>query len=144
MTIGSQRVRWVLGAAVLALGCGGGDGGPAGPPKVATITVTSPASQLEVGSNIQLSARAVDSKGTTLTGRVIAWQSSAPATATVDATGVVHGVAAGAVTITASSEGVTGTAQLTVIQPPALRLMRTKGSVGRLASKVCRALFMSA
>ncbi len=123
MTNGSQRVRWVLGAALIALGCGGGDGGPSGPPKIATITVTSPASQLEVGSNIQMTARAVDSKGTTLTGRVIAWQSSSPTTATVDATGVVHGVAPGPVTITASAEGVSGTAQVTVIQPPVVAVV---------------------
>jgi hypothetical protein len=78
-----------------------------------------------------LTARAVDSKGTTLTGRVIAWQSSAPASATVDANGVVTGVAAGPVTITASSEGVSGTAQLTVIQQPvvSVRILERTPSV---------------
>jgi len=49
-----------------------------------------------------------------LTGRVVGWASSNPAIATVSATGLVTGVAAGAATITATSEGKSGTAAITV------------------------------
>lgn len=115
--MGSQKLCGLLAASVLVLGCGGNDG-PSGPPKIATITVSTPASQIEVGSNVQLTARAVDASGTTLTGREITWQSSAQSTASVSGSGIVSGLTPGQVTITASSEGVSGTAQITVITLP--------------------------
>ena len=124
MNIGRHKLLGMLVASALVMGCGG-DNGPSGPPKIATITVSSPATQIEIGSNIQLSVRVVDASGTTLTGRVITWQSSAPAIATVDNNGIVSGLAPGAVTITASSEGVSGTAQLTVIRLPVVSVIIT-------------------
>ncbi len=123
MRIGRQKFLVAVAAAVALTGCGGGDSGPSGPPKIATITVSAPSTQLEIGSNIQLSARAVDSKGTTLTGRVLTWQSSQPAIATVDNSGIVSGLTPGSTTITASSEGVSGTVQLTVIQLPVVSVV---------------------
>lgn len=118
MNIARQRFLAAVAASVALVGCGGGDNGPSGPPKIATITISAPSTQLEIGSNIQLSARAVDSKGTTLTGRTLSWQSSAPAIATVDNSGIVSGLTPGNTTITASSEGVSGTVLLTVIRLP--------------------------
>jgi polysaccharide lyase-like protein/Big-like domain-containing protein len=49
-----------------------------------------------------------------LTGRGVAWASSSMSTATVSASGLVTGVAPGTATITASSEGKSGTATVTV------------------------------
>ncbi len=56
--------------------------------------------------------------GNVLTGRVVTWASSVPAVATVSATGLVTGVAAGTSTITATSEGKSGTASVTVTAVP--------------------------
>src|SRR5205814_2232154 len=55
-----------------------------------------------------------DGAGRALLGRAVAWSSSNTGVATVSGTGLVSGVAAGSATITATSEGVRGTAALTV------------------------------
>ena len=99
---------------VLALGaCGGGDSGP---PAVATVTVTPAAAQVEAGLTTQLTASAKDSKGTTLS-NPITWSSGAATVASVSATGLVTGVAAGSATITAAAGGKEGTATITVVPP---------------------------
>jgi alpha-amylase len=48
-----------------------------------------------------------DAIGNTLTGRVVTWNSSNPAVASVDANGLVQALAAGQTQITATSEGIT-------------------------------------
>src|SRR5207245_3983187 len=58
-----------------------------------------------------------------LAGRAVAWPSSNPAIATVSASGLVAGVAAGAVTITATSEGQSGMASVTVANVPVASVM---------------------
>jgi len=91
---------------------GGGNGGPA---PVGAVVVTPATASVVIGRTTQLAATAKDAAGNVLTGRAVAWSSSAPAVATVDATtGVVTGVSAGAATVTATSEGKTGTAAVTV------------------------------
>ena len=105
-------------AALLLQACGGGGGEPAGPPKVASVAVTALASQVEVGATVQFSASARDAKGNAMTGKAISWSSSAPAVASVDASGVVSGVAPGAATITATADGVSGTQPITVVPVP--------------------------
>jgi len=82
---------------------------------VATVTVTPNAPAVKVGATVALAATAKDEQGNVLAGRAIAWSSSAPAIATIDAaTGVVTGVAAGTATLTATSEGKSGTTAVTV------------------------------
>ncbi len=117
MRNGRWSVYGLVAASTIATGCGGGNE-PSGPPPIANITVTAPATQLEIGANIQLTARAVDASGTTLTGRVLTWQSSSPAVATVDGNGIVSGLTPGQTTVSASAEGRSGSVQLTVIQLP--------------------------
>ena len=85
------------------------------PVPVATVTVSPATATIDVGSTTQLTATLKDASGLTLTGRVVAWSSSQPTIATVSPTGVVTGVAAGTATITAMSEGRTGTATITVM-----------------------------
>jgi hypothetical protein len=53
-----------------------------------------------------------------LTGRTVSWTSGNTGVATVDANGLVRGVAAGNATITATSEGHSGSAAITVPAPP--------------------------
>ena len=81
---------------------------------VAAVIVTPGADTLTSGATVQLVAVAQDSAGNTLTGRTIAWSSGNTAVATVSASGVVTGVAAGAVAITATTGGKSGTAAITV------------------------------
>src|SRR2546429_973258 len=84
------------------------------PAPVASVTVSPATTSGQVGGTVQLAAVTKDSAGNPLTGRSVTWASSAPGLAIVSATGRVTGVAAGAATITAMSEGKSGTAALTV------------------------------
>jgi uncharacterized protein YjdB/alpha-tubulin suppressor-like RCC1 family protein len=88
---------------------------------VASVTVSPASSTINVGTTVQLTATTKDANGNVLTGRVITWSTSNSSLATVSATGVVTGVAAGGpVTITATSEGQGGTAAVTVTAVPAV------------------------
>jgi alpha-tubulin suppressor-like RCC1 family protein/uncharacterized protein YjdB len=82
---------------------------------VASVVVTPNAPTVKAGATIALAAELKDDQGNVLTGRQIAWSSSATTVATVDAaTGVVTGVAVGTATLTATSEGKTGSTTVTV------------------------------
>src|SRR5439155_486518 len=59
-----------------------------------------------------------DSAGTALTGRPVTWASSTPSEATVNCSGLVTGVTPGSATMTATSEGKTSTAAITVTTVP--------------------------
>ncbi|HEX9704673.1 MAG TPA: Ig-like domain-containing protein [Gemmatimonadales bacterium] len=85
---------------------------------VATVTVSPATANVPSGSTVQLTAVARDAAGNTLTGRSFNWTSDNTNVATVNGSGRVTGVAAGTVTITATSEGVSGTASVTVTTVP--------------------------
>jgi uncharacterized protein YjdB len=80
----------------------------------ATVTVSLTASTLEVGQTAQATAAAFDAGGKPIASPIVAWQSSNPAIATVNTTGLVTAVARGSVSISAISDGKTGSAALTV------------------------------
>jgi len=84
------------------------------PVPVATVIVTPTTGGVAVGATFQLSASTLDGSSNVLTGRTIAWSSGDPSRATVSSTGLVTGVAVGTVNISATSEGKTGMAQITV------------------------------
>ena len=85
---------------------------------VKSVVVTPSTATVLAGGMVQLSATPKDSAGNALTGRTVAWSSSATSVATVDANGLVKGVGAGSATITATSEGKSGTATITVTLVP--------------------------
>ena len=85
---------------------------------VATVTVTPAVAGILVGATVRLTATPQDSLGNPLSGRVVTWASNAPSLASVSATGLVAGGAAGLATITATSGGKSGTAAITVTAPP--------------------------
>jgi uncharacterized protein YjdB len=85
---------------------------------VTTVLVSPAATSLAVGATLQLSATMQDLDGNPLPGRVVTWASTNPGVATVSSIGLVRGVAAGAATVTASSEGQTGAAAITVAVVP--------------------------
>ena len=75
-----------------------------------------------VDATERLSARAQDASGNSLTGRTITWSSTNSSVASVDASGLVRGIAAGTATIRATAEGVVGSAEVTVILRPSIVL----------------------
>ncbi|HEV8399056.1 MAG TPA: Ig-like domain-containing protein, partial [Gemmatimonadales bacterium] len=82
---------------------------------VASVAVTPASASVLVGATQQLTATPLDADGNPLSGRVVTWASSNPAIASVDAAGLVTAVASGEpVTITATSEGKSGTAAISV------------------------------
>ena len=84
---------------------------------VAVVTISPTTSNVNVGATQQLSATLTDVQGAVLIGRAIAWNTSDATKATVSNTGLVTGVAAGVVTISATSEGKTGSATVSVTTP---------------------------
>jgi Bacterial surface proteins containing Ig-like domains len=103
---------------VLLAGCGGSGGDtPTGQPPaaaVATVTIGAPATSVNVSETIQLAATLRDQSGNALSGRTVVWTTANAGVATVSNTGLVSGVAVGSTTITATSEGKSGTAAITV------------------------------
>jgi uncharacterized protein YjdB len=92
-------------------------------PRPASSVIVSPGQvTIFAAQTLQLSALVIDDRGQVLTGRTVSYSSSSPQTATVSESGVVTGVAPGLTTITASSEGVSGTATITVAQDPVASL----------------------
>src|SRR5213596_49514 len=84
---------------------------------VASVTVSPSPASVQQGATVQLTATPKDANGTPLTGRVVSWSSNNTAVATVNG-GLVRGVVAGSATITATSEGQSGTSSITVTPVP--------------------------
>ncbi|MEW5919061.1 MAG: Ig-like domain-containing protein, partial [Gemmatimonadota bacterium] len=86
---------------------------------VASVNMTLTTATVLVGSAITLGAVAHNAAGQSLPGKPMTWSSAAPGLAAVNASGVVTGVAAGGpVIITATSQGKSATATVTVAAPP--------------------------
>ena len=101
----------LLATALLAAACGHESLGP----NVATVVVTAAATTMEVRQSIQFTAQALDHSGAPINDLATQWSSSNPAVATVSASGLVTGLAAGTVTITATIGGTRGTVALTIV-----------------------------
>lgn len=115
------------------------------PVPVATVTVTTTKTALNLNDVVTFTATAKDAQGNALTGRTVSWLSTAPAVATVSASGVVTAIAVGAATIQATSEGITGNLAITVTDPgPALleqRVIAQQGLAIAQASTVLQSQF---
>ncbi len=85
---------------------------------VASVAVSPTTASVALGQTVQLTAMPNDANGNALSGRVVSWASSNTAVATVSSSGLAAGVAAGPATITATSEGQSGAAAVTVTVPP--------------------------
>ena len=111
---------------LFAVACGGDSTSP--PPdraSVARVVVTPSSTSVEVGRTTQLAASPMDASGSPLAGRTIAWSTSSASVAIVSPNGVVTAVTPGTVTITASSEGASGAADVTITQPAVARVAVT-------------------
>jgi len=90
------------------------------PVPVATVSVTPSVREITIGATVQLLADPRDAMGNPLVGRVVTWTTSAPNVATVGSAGLVTGIATGTALISASSEGVSTPATITVRDPNAV------------------------
>src|SRR5207253_1403744 len=88
------------------------------PVPVASVEVTPATASVQAGQTVQLTATPKDAGGAPLSGRTVTWSSSTPAVATVSSSGLVSGVTPGSATITATSEGKSGTSSVTVTNVP--------------------------
>ena len=84
------------------------------PVPVASVSVIPNQGTITVGTTLPLQAVTYDVTGNILANRAVVWATDAPLVATVDANGVVIGLGAGSATISAASEGQTGSAAITV------------------------------
>ncbi len=135
-----RLVMRVMVVGALTMGCGGDPAGPAESVPVATIAVTPAMDTLLVGATTQLTATLRDAGGNVLTGRVLAWASGAPSVADVSPTGLVTGMTVGSATITASAEGQSGTAALTVEVLPAIRAVSGDSQLDTVARALTQPL----
>ncbi|MGD2070485.1 MAG: Ig-like domain-containing protein [Gemmatimonadota bacterium] len=87
------------------------------PPRVIRVSIEPDSPEVEVGSAVQLRARATTKKGAPLE-RPVSWSSSDPRTASIDDDGRVTGHREGTASILAHCEGVGGATQLTVRAAP--------------------------
>lgn len=89
-----------------------------GPPPVASVSVTLASGTLVPGATTMATAATRDASGAVVTGRQVTWTSTNSAVATVSGSGQVTAFAAGTTSISATSEGRVGSAQLVVTEPP--------------------------
>ncbi len=120
------RTRLSLGLSALLLStaaaCGGD--GPTQPDVPPTVVVAAGVAQSIVsGTTVQLSARVTDRKGAVVDVPTIAWSSSDATVADVSAAGVVAANRSGTTTITAASNGTTGTLTVTVTAGVPVRMV---------------------
>ncbi|WP_420616972.1 leucine-rich repeat domain-containing protein [Candidatus Palauibacter sp.] len=116
-----SAVLGLLGLAILS--CGGGDtaGPPPGPPPPpptanvpARITLDPETVAVVAGDTIRVRARVLNDRAQPISDAVVTWASSDPATATVDATGLVTGLKEGNASLTATSGPVSNSAPVAV------------------------------
>lgn len=97
---GTLRIVLLAMAAVVLAGCPGDEGNGA---RIQSVEVTSAIDTvIPIGFTAQLSARAIDSDGNTVSGAGFDWASSASGVASVSGTGEALGVAAGQAQVTAT------------------------------------------
>ena len=90
---------------------------PASPAPVATITITLTPTSVVVGQTSLVGVVLTDANGTQLSGRTTTYGTSDATVASVSTTGIASGLKVGTATITATSEGKSATAVLTVTPP---------------------------
>ena len=85
---------------------------------VGTVALSTPPASIRQEGTTTLTATLTGTDGQPAVGRTVTWSSSNTGVATVSSTGVVAGVTDGTATITATSEGVSASRNVTVSGPP--------------------------
>jgi uncharacterized protein YjdB len=131
----ARRARAILAVFALAA-CSGSDQGPAA---VATVSVTLAATTIEETRTTTATAVTRDADGAVLTGREVTWSTGNNSIASVSSAGVVTGVGVGSTTVTATSEGKTGSATITVILRPVMTVSVTLNPANVVAGATSQA-----
>ena len=116
-----RTFMWAAASTVAVAGaCSSASTNPVtrGDAPVASVTVGIAASSITAGATTVVTATIKDSSGNTLSNRTVAWNSSDLNVATVASDGKVLAITPGAATISATSEGHSGSIGLTVTAPP--------------------------
>src|SRR4051794_10915381 len=101
---------WLMLVGLVA--CGAGDKKP---PVLRSIAITPTMPTVAAGTSLQLTATGMFSDATTMDlSAMVTWSSSAPAIASVNATGLLQGLKVGGTTITAALGAISGTTNATV------------------------------
>ena len=106
----------VIAATLLLAACSGDDG--SAPGSVRSVVVSAPFTSVRVGDAVQVNAVAYDGSGSVVPNATVNWTSSSQNTASVTPSGLVSGLAAGPVTITASVSTASGNLGLTITPNP--------------------------
>ena len=115
MTIPTTIRNATLTSVVVLSACSGGDTTAA--PYLASVTLSPTSATITVGHQTSLTATPRDAAGRPLSGTTVTWTSRATTVATVNALGTVTGVGPGSALITASINGISGSAAITVLAP---------------------------
>jgi len=122
---------------ILALGTACGGATKAAPVASVSVSLTSP---LGVGQTTQASAVLRDASSNVLTGRAVTWSTSNADVAPLSSSGLVTGGRIGTATITATSEGIDGSAGVTVTVLPVARvtvvLVASRVGVGQTTAAI--------
>ncbi len=115
-TVRALARRGVIGGVLLLVACGDGSSGVTPPPAavVSRVEVSAATTSLTPSQTVSFSAVARTSGGVVVSGAQPVWTSTAPSTASVNASGIVTGVAAGSATIRATVGSVSGALDVTV------------------------------
>ena len=90
-------------------------------PTVNSVTVSPSSPSIVVGATQTFMAKPYSSSNSEIDDKTFTWTSSDTSKATISSTGTATGKAAGSTTITATTDGVSGTATLTVTEPGMLK-----------------------
>ena len=101
--------------------------------RVSTVEVSPAADTVVERDTVRFVAQAMDANGHVVAAGEFAWSSSDTSVAVVDGSGLVTGTGAGEVEVTATSSGVVGGAQLTVVVPAPTMVAVTPDTVAMTA-----------
>ena len=111
---------------------------------VSSVTLVPDTAMVVEGDTLRIAATATDANGQVVTGAEYVWGSGDTTVAVVDTSGLVTGIGAGQVQVTATTAGVTGRAELTVVAPvpttiavtPDTVVLTALGHTAQLAAEV--------
>ena len=112
------------------------------PPSVATVTISAPDSSVTAGTTLQAAVVARDAANNPLplTGRTIAWSSSAPGVASISSTGLIAALGPGTTTVGVTVDGVgPATFVLSVAAVPVASVSVTAGDSSLTAGTTTQA-----
>src|SRR5437868_8083950 len=108
-------------------------------PSVAAVVLSPSPANVVIGSTLRLTAETRDANGAVLSGRSVSWSSAASSIASVSASGVVTAISIGDATITATSEGKSGTSAITVVPVPVAIVTVSLASTSIIAGQTTQA-----